>query len=418
MSLDTIDDTARVAIGSACADVRDAEDADAVDGVLPGLVARPSDTAQVAGVLKAAAAHNLTVVPRGRGTKMSWGTAPTSANVLLDVSGLDQVLDHQAGDLIVEAQAGTRLAAVQSVVGEADQRLTLDETVPGTSIGGAIAANTSGPRRVSIGNARDLLIGITVVRADGVVAKAGGRVVKNVAGYDLGKLMIGSAGTLAVVVDAVFRLHPLPKAHQWVSVRVDDPAEAHRLVQSVLHAQAVPAAIEVDWVEGRGSVSVLLEGRDEGVAARTTTVRELLGGSSTESEDAPAGGATYPWDLGATGDQRATAIKLTFALSGLSGVLAAATEAGVSLRGSAGSGVAYAAVPAGTPLRTVRSAVDRLRRACSEHRGTVVVVDAPAEVKAAVDVWGPVPAIDLMRRVKDQFDPDHRLAPGRFVGGI
>ena len=97
-----------------------------------------------------------------------------------------------------------------------------------------------------------------------MVAKAGGRVVKNVAGYDLGKLMIGSAGTLGVVVDAIFRLHPLPKAHQWVTVPVDDPAEAQRHVQSVLHAQAVPAAIEVDWAEGQGSVSVLLEGRDEG----------------------------------------------------------------------------------------------------------------------------------------------------------
>jgi glycolate dehydrogenase FAD-binding subunit len=418
MSVKTIDDTARGSIGSACADVRDAEDVDAVDGVLPGLVARPSDTAQVAEVLKAAAAHSLTVVPRGRGTKMSWGTAPASANVLLDVSGLDQVLDHQAGDLIVEAQAGTPLAEVQSVVGEAGQRLALDETVPGASIGGTIAANTSGPRRVAIGTARDLLIGITVVRADGVVAKAGGRVVKNVAGYDLGKLLIGSAGTLAVVVDAIFRLHPLPKSYRWVTVSVDNPADAQRHVQSVLHAQAVPAAIEVDWAEGKGSVSVLLEGRDEGVVARTTAVRELLGGSSSDSADPPAGGGTYPWNMSATGDQRSTAIKLTFALSGLAGVLTAATEAGMSLRGSAGAGVAYAAVPAGTPVQTVRGAVDRLRRACSEHGGTVVVVDAPAEVKASVDVWGPIPAIDLMRRVKDQFDPDHRLAPGRFVGGI
>ena len=160
----------------------------------PGLVARPADTAQVAEVLRAAAAHGLTVVPRGRGTKMSWGTPPTSADVLLDVSALDQVLDHQAGDLIVAAQAGARLSDVQSVVAEAGQRLALDETVPGASIGGTLAANTSGPRRVATGTARDLLIGITVVRADGVVAKAGGRVVKNVAGYDLGKLMIGSFG--------------------------------------------------------------------------------------------------------------------------------------------------------------------------------------------------------------------------------
>lgn len=418
MSLETFDRTARDAITSACAEVRDAEPTDDVDGVLPGLVARPSDTAEVAEVLRAAAAHGLTVVPRGRGTKMSWGRPPDSAQVLLDVSTLDQVLDHQAGDLIVAAQAGTRLSDVQSVVGEAGQRLALDETVPGASIGGTLAANASGPRRVGTGTARDLLIGITVVRADGVVAKAGGRVVKNVAGYDLGKLLIGSAGTLAVITDATFRLHPLPPTHRWVTVAVADPAEAQRLVQSVLHAQAVPSAIEVAWADGQGSVSVLLEGRDDGVAGRTATVRRLLGEASSESAEAPAGGATYPWDPDATGERRSTAIKLTFALSGLAGVLVAATEAGVSLQGSAGTGVAYAAVAPGTPLDDVRAAVDRLRRACTEHRGTAVVLDAPAAVKTAVDVWGPVPALDLMRRVKDQFDPDHRLAPGRFVGGI
>ncbi len=418
MSTGTIDRTAREAIASACAEVHDAEQGDLVDAVTPGLVARPTDTAQVAEVMRAAAAHGLTVVPRGRGTKMSWGMAPTSADVLLDVSALDEVLDHQAGDLIVAAQAGTRLSGVQSVVAEAGQRLALDETVPGASIGGTLAANTSGPRRVATGTARDLLIGITVVRADGVVAKAGGRVVKNVAGYDLGKLMIGSAGTLAVIIDATFRLHPLPVAHCWVSAEATDPGHAQDLVQSVLHAQAVPAAIEVDWADGHGSVSVLLEGREEGVAGRTATVRTLLGDTSTESGDEPAGGKAYPWDLGASGDRRATALKLTFALSGLAGVLGAATEVGVPLRGSAGSGVAYAGIPAGTPVADVRAAVDRLRRACTQHGGTAVVVDAPAEVKAGVDVWGPIPALDLMQRVKHQFDPDHRLAPGRFVGGI
>ncbi len=418
MSAGTIDRTAREAVSSACAEVRDAAETDHVDGVPPGLVARPADTAQVADVLRAAAAHGLTVVPRGRGTKMSWGTPPTCADVLLDVGALDQVLDHQAGDLIVAAQAGARLSDVQSVVAEAGQRLALEETVPGASVGGTLAANTSGARRVATGTARDLLIGITVARADGVVAKAGGRVVKNVAGYDLGKLMVGSAGTLAVILDATFRLHPLPVAHRWVSADATDPEQAQDIVQSVLHAQAVPAAIEVDWADGQGSVSVLLEGREEGVAGRTATVRSLLGDTSTESSDAPAGGAAYPWNLGASGDQRATALKLTFALSGLSDVLAAATESGVPLRGSAGSGVAYAAIAPETPVATVISAVDRLRRACTQHGGSAVVVDAPAAVKAGVDVWGPIPALDLMQRVKHQFDPDHRLAPGRFVGGI
>jgi glycolate oxidase FAD binding subunit len=418
MTAETIDRTAHDAIASACAEVRDPTPADHVDGVTPGLVVRPADTGQVSEVLRAAAAHQLSVVPRGRGTKMSWGLPPRSAQLLLDLSALDQVLDHAAGDLIVATQAGARLSDVQEVVGQGGQRLALDETVPGSSIGGTIAANTSGPRRVATGTARDLLIGITVVRADGVVAKAGGRVVKNVAGYDLGKLMIGSAGTLAVITDATFRLHPVPVAHRWVTIEVHSPREAQEVVQSVLHAQAVPSAIEVDWVDGRGAVSVLLEGREEGVAGRTDTVRRLLGESSSESGDAPAGGAAYPWDLGATGDQRATALKLTFVLSGLADVLTAAAEAGAVVRGSAGTGVVYAALPPGTGAETVSTSLDLLRRICAQHGGTVVVVDAPAAVKAGVDVWGAVPALDLMRRVKDQFDPDQRLAPGRFVGDI
>ncbi len=418
MSTGTLDRTAREAIASACADVSDPQPTDDVDGVPPGVVARPADTAQVSEVLRAATAHGLTVVPRGRGTKLSWGTPPSSADVLLDVSALDQVLDHAAGDLIVATQAGARLADVQQVVGQGGQRLALDETVPGTSIGGLLAANTSGPRRVLTGTARDLLIGITIVRADGVVAKSGGRVVKNVAGYDLGKLLIGSAGTLGVITDATFRLHPVPAAHRWVHVDVTDPAQAQDLTQAVVHGQAVPSAVEVAWQDGHGTVSVLLEGREDGVAGRAATIAALLGATSTDSGDAPGGGSTYPWEPGVVGDDRAAALKLTFVLSGLADVLAAATEAGVTLRGSAGAGVAYASLPPGTAPEAVAEALTRLRETCTRHGGSVVLVDGPGAVKAAVDVWGPIPALDLMRRVKDQFDPDHRLAPGRFVGGL
>ena len=406
----TLDDTARQAIASACDDVGTGGEGDLVDRVVPALVARPTSTQQVSEVLRAAAAHDLTVVPRGRGTKLSWGLPPTSADVVLDVSGMDQVLDHQAGDLIVETQAGTRLSELQAVVGKEGQRLVLDETVPGASVGGTLATNASGPQRVLVGTARDLLIGVTVVRADGVVAKAGGRVVKNVAGYDLGKLVIGSFGTLAVVTEALFRLHPLPSVQRWVSLEVPDAATAHEVAQSVVHAQVVPGAVEVDWpAEGPGTVTVQLGGKGEGVEGRVATLRGLLGERSTVREDAPAGWTSYPWGEGDT------ALKLTTVLSGLRDVLETARDAGAVVRGSAGSGVLYAAVP--SPDRAV-AAVDRLRATCTRHQGSLVVVDAPPEVKQAVDVWGPVAALELMRRVKDQFDPEHRLAPGRFVGGI
>jgi glycolate oxidase FAD binding subunit len=414
-------EAARTTVESACAGVTEAATDDAVDGVSLSLVARPGSTQEVAEVLRACAEHDLAVVPRGRGTKLTWGLPPERADVILDLSGMDQVLDHAAGDLIVEVQAGARLADLQQVVAGEGQRLAVDETVAGASVGGTVAAGASGPSRLAYGTMRDLLIGVTVVRADGVVAKAGGRVVKNVAGYDLGKLVHGSFGTLAVITDAVFRLHPLPAARRYVTVPVDNPDHAHRVVHALVHSQTVPGAVELDLPEhARGSVTALLEGTPDGVLSRTDTVLGLLGHSADTAEEAPTGWGAYPWDTSARGDDRGTALKLTFALTGLGSVLEAVRSCGapVHVRGSGGAGVVYAVVPAGTEPATVKETVERLRSTCLAHGGSTVVLDAPVAVKHALDPWGPVPGLELMRRVKDQFDPDRRLSPGRFVGGI
>jgi glycolate oxidase FAD binding subunit len=413
---------ARGALTAACDDVTDAGPDDAVDGVPAALVARPASTAEVAALLRAAAAAGLAVVPRGAGTKLTWGRPPERADLVVDLSRMSAVQDHAAGDLIVDVQAGTPLTAVQDAVAGAGQQLALDDPLGGATVGGALATNLSGARRVRYGSARDLLIGVTLVRADGVIAKAGGRVVKNVAGYDLGKLVIGSFGTLGVITEAVFRLHPLPAARRLVTTGFERPEEAQRLVQAVVHAQVVPTAVEVDRpAEGPGTVAVLLEGIEAGVAGRVATTRQLLGAAAEES-DVPGDWGAFP-GAGADGD-RPTLLKATFPLSGLARVLATARSAadeaglGLHLRGSGGAGVLYGAVPAGAQPTVVLTLVERLRGECAVLGGALVVLDAPAEVKAIVDTWGPVPALALMRRVKDQFDPERRLAPGRFVGGI
>ncbi len=385
---------------------------DHVDGVAARFVARPTSTAEVAEVMREAAADGLTVVPRGAGTKLGWGPPPSSADVVLDLSGLAGVLDHQAGDLIVEAQAGATLAAVRDVVGTEGQRLVVDETVRGATVGGSLATHASGPERLLVGTVRDLLIGVTVVRADGVVAKAGGRVVKNVAGYDLGKLLVGSFGTLGVITEAIFRLHPVPEAQAWVSVPVAGADAASRLAHAVVHGQSVAAAVEVDLdATGRGTLTALLNGRHDGVAQRAAAVAGALGADAVVATSPPTGWAAYPWGSGEVG------LKLTCVLSGLRDLLAAAAEVGAVVRGSAGAGVLYAALPA-TDEATIRAALDRLRRTCAGHGGSAVVLEAPPDLECTLDLWGAVPALDLMRRVKEQFDPGRRLAPGRFVGGI
>lgn len=394
---------------------RPAGDDDVVGGVPARWVAAPATTAEAAALI--AGTRDLAVVVRGGGSKLGWGMPPERLDLIIDTHRLAGVVEHAAGDLITVVRAGTPMAELDLP----GQQLALD-AYPGSTVGGTVAADTSGPRRVRYGTTRDLLIGIEVVRPDGTVARAGGKVVKNVAGYDLGKLYTGSYGTLGLITECAFRLHPRPAAAQVVRVTAPGPGPR---VADVLDAQVVASAIEVNAPAGADEteLAVLVEGSPAGVRDRVAALHKLLGPRSVEG--VPAWWGAYPWAGGGVG------MKLTAALSQVPSLLAAAraTGAPVTVRGSAGSGVLYAGLPpdhswcseqspGGSGPAAVAGVVERLRAAATRAGGHAVVLTAPPEVRQVVDMWGPVGALALMRRVKDRFDPGHRFAPGRFVGGI
>jgi glycolate oxidase FAD binding subunit len=461
-------------LSSACADVTAADPTDAVGGKQAQYVAAPASTAEAAALLRTAAGLGLTVVPRGSGGRLDWGQAPASCDLIVDTRRMDRVLEHAAGDQVVSVQAGIRLDELAKVLATAAQRLALDAPSgsDGTSdsVGGLIATGVAGPLRYRYGSPRDLLIGITVVRADGTVAKSGGKVVKNVAGYDIGKLFAGSLGTLGLITEATFRLHPLPEAAAWVALDCPDSATAASAVRAVADSPLAPSAIELSWASATApiSVSALIEGDADSVAGRVDRLRELLDratagqlSAQTKRADDRPGPRTPPAadgqssrglspggrELAGVGaadeafrvlrplsdgrEPRGTLVRVAFWPGQLTAVLtairAAADAAGLdpAIGGSAGAGVLEVSVRAEAAVQAVadfvavlRAGLEGLSDGLPPSRASAVVLCAPTAVRNGVDMWGPVPSLALMRAVKDQFDPEHRMAPGRFAGGI
>jgi glycolate oxidase FAD binding subunit len=407
----------------------------AVDGVPVARVARPGSVAEAGQVLAAAAADGLAVAFVGGGSKLGLGNPPERVDLLVSTERLDQVLEHAAGDLVVRVQGGARLADLQAALAPAGQWLALDPPEPRATVGGVVAANASGPRRLRYGTVRDLIIGITVVLADGTVARAGGKVVKNVAGYDLAKLFCGSLGTLGLVAEATFRLHPLPAAAAVVTLEVDSPQRVGAAVGPLLRSALEPSAVELAWPDWQlpGRLTVVFEGIRPGVEAQAAACAELLGRVGTAAVAGPGETDAALDTPGVRPFEKAdVGVKVTCPPADLAAVLED-LRAGPSpwlgpVHAHAGTGVLWVAsdfgegeleASGGRMVPALAGAVTAARERLAALGGSLVLVKAPPELKRAVDAWGPAgDAVGLMRRVKERFDPDRRLSPGRFVGGI
>jgi glycolate oxidase FAD binding subunit len=386
--------------------VRDAAPGDAVRGVAPSVVVSPADQSEVVAVLAAATSNGLAVVARGGGTKLAWGAAPARCDVVLSTSRIEGIVDHEPADLVCVVRAGTTLAGLQERLGATPgfrQRLMLDPPQGAdATLGGVIATAASGPLRTRFGTPRDLVIGASFVLSDGTVGRSGGKVVKNVAGFDVAKLLVGSLGTLAVITEIAFRLHPLPPASRTVVLESRSVDELCLFAAAVGRLQVTPSVVDLHWPEGL--VVVRFESSDHGAEVQAQRVACELGGRILAENEEPAildALLGSPWQ--GAGSVAALAVlpsRVNMLLSSMSGGMCEA----LVLRPLLGTGeVRFAPDAADAIHASVRAAGGR----CAIRRGDDAQPVDTDEV-----------ALDLMRSVKRRLDPAGTLSPGRQIGGI
>lgn len=404
---------------------REATEEDAVDGVTPSFVAEPGSIEETSELMKLASEEGLTAAARGSGTKMSLGNPPRDLDLILSTARMNEIIEHTPGDQVVRVQAGLKLQDLQEQLAGADQMLAIDppERGAGATIGGIVAANSSGPRRFQYGTIRDLIIGITVVLPEGTVTKAGGKVVKNVAGYDLSKLFTGSLGTLGIIATANFRLHPRPEASRTLAVEVTEPQLAQAAAQAIVHSQVEATAVELHYGENEKLLAVLLESIPGGIDAKEKTASFLLkqfGKVRTLSdEEADHLSPLTPPEVADEVVLKIGAPPVDLAAV-LESVLGAAERKGLAhprITGHAGTGVTLLGF-SGANEDSAAGFVAEMREIWVRRGGNVTLQRAPLTLKQRVSTWdNGGDYLGLVRRVKEKFDPRGGMNPGRFLGG-
>ena len=329
------------------------------------------------------------------------------------------VVEHNEGDLTAVFEAGVPLARAQEALAEAGQMVALDPPYgrPGdgdrATIGGIVATGDSGPLRQRYGAARDLILGITVALSDGTVAKAGGKVIKNVAGYDLAKLFTGSFGTLGLILEVVMRLHPRPPETVTAVGSSDDPNALGAAASAVAHSAFGPECLDVSWDGGHGEVMARFVGAAPEAGARA--VMKLMDQAGLECRLAAEDDDRWDRQRARQRSAAGAVVRVSGLASTLPKVLRSAQGVSASVVGRAGLGLSWMTLREADVSELV-SNIEEVRRRL--HPFPCVVLDAPLGVREKVDVWGDERPVPLMRRVKARFDSSRVCNPGIFVGGI
>lgn len=411
----------------------------AVDGMVPKVVAFPEETGQVQEILTRANRDDLSVVPWGGGTKQRLGGIPERADIVLCTSRLNRVMEYSPDDLVVTVGAGLTLSELQMRLSEQNQMLPLDPPhMSKATIGGMLAANDSGPKRLAYGSARDFTLGLKIVGPDGRCLRTGGKVVKNVSGYDMTKLHIGGLGTLGVIVEATFKLLPRPEMSYTLAAGFRDIGAAAEAVRTIQGTSLLPSALELlDSMSAKrlmedmgrdlpGDVLLLAsaEGPEEVVRDQIERMGGLCGevlGTERIADDQD----TCLWEgvRALIGEVPSSDIlcKASVLPSHIGEMFRSAEEIGrqhgidLSSIAHAGSGIAYIRLSDADPEKAP-AALSRLRERAVAFGGSLVVYGAPITVKRQIDVWGRSGGdVELMRALRARMDPKGVLNPGRFI---
>jgi len=401
--------------------LRTSSAADGISGVLPQFIAEPENEKQLAAALSVANEAGLAVVPRGGGTKLDWGNPPKAAQLILSTARLNRIVEHAWADLTVTVEAGCILQSLQKTLAQHGQRLAFDGLWPErATIGGVLSTNDSGALRLRFGALRDLIIGVTIALPDGTLASSGGKVVKNVAGYDLPKLVTGAYGTLGIITRAVFRLHPLPRATNSFSFAAENSLAMQNHILAIQDSQLAHTALQIRYAAGEPpSADILFEATEAGLAAQESQLRKLLGATRVELSSENVWNARQ--NLWGSPTNTTLLAKISLLPTNVAKTLDSLNSIGVTRKVNwqvvlQATGIGLLRLQADPPQ--LSAAVEQLRGELQSRGGALVVLHRPAELYS-IDVWGDAgDCVPLMRAVKRQLDPKNTLNPGRFVGGI